>query len=765
MAQYDKAQPLLERALGIYEAGLGPNHIAVAGCLNNLAENARAMRKYPKAESLYRRSLEIDEKVGGPNHPFVATDSNNLGMLYRDENKNDEAEPLFRRAAKIYEAVYGPDSPDLALYPLHELAMMHCGEGKWAEATDEVDRARRIVRRYVARTLPILSDRQQLLFIHHKDQSPFYTALTLGVTRRNDQHIVDRSATWLLNGKAVAQQALAERTLLARDSNDPAMVETVRQLNDVRNQLARLSLTVAKPDKEADRTEQLNKLTTQEQTLSRHLSEASGRRTTSDPWIELDAVRAAIPKDTVLIEIARFEIADFKANPMDNIWLPAHYVAWIIPAAGASQVEIIDLGDAKTIDGLIHAALSAIQTEGANARKAIAADSGSKAQPANADTPQQDPPKLSKAGRGIELPSDPAYESREPMLALSQRIFMPLLEHSGNADHLIVSPDASLWLVPWGAIPLADGRFAIEKYKIRYAVSGRDLVNQSTGEIKTTAPVVFANPDYDLDPAEASDATAAVLREDAASQATPLRMTGTGMIGRLAKVERLPGTAAEAKAILPKLKDYAHAEPVAYMDLYALEGVFKSLHKPRVVVLSTHGFFLSDQQVAPQSDPATRGAGSRAVITTDRVPMVNSLLRCGLLLAGCNRQPEGETIASGDDGILTGLEIVGTDLRGTDLVVLSACETALGDVGYGEGVRGLRQAFQLAGAQSVVATLWEIPDRETSILMSDFFANLSAGESKPDALRDAQLSRIAAHRKTDGEANPFYWAAFTVTGE
>jgi CHAT domain-containing protein len=306
------------------------------------------------------------------------------------------------------------------------------------------------------------------------------------------------------------------------------------------------------------------------------------------------------------------------------------------------------------------------------------------------------------------------------------------------------------------------------------------------------------------------------------------------------KFNPLPGTAKEAQAIRAPLSQLTGSEPALFVRETATKTNFNKLHCPKVVVLSTHGFVLSDfnykarlgvQNQAVNDEMKTRYkndvkegvfvlgviansaaekagfAEGDAITVFDGKPISDStslvsavqsggkgwhevtrirknqlevvkvnvavekvvaennenpLLRCGLALAGANNR---EKANNGDDGILSGLEIVTADLRGTDLVVLSACQTGVGQVNNGEGVAGLRQCFQLAGANSIIATLWRVDDQSTTDLMTQFFKNLSAGQPKADALRNAQLALIESMKAAGKTPSPYYWAPFTLTGK
>ena len=745
LGQFDKARPLLQRSLDIREAKLGAKHALVAQSLNHLADVYRAVGEGARAEQLYRRSLQIAQTAQGQEQLEAARSLNNLALLYEAREEFDRMEPLLKRSLEIKEARLGKDHPDAALslqnlcglyqalgrydearqvyarslrvfegrlgpnHPrlaqnLYSLMLLHAAEERWGEAAAIGDQVCRIVRRHTSRVLPALSEAEQLRFLHVQHDAALHAALSMALARRRDAGLAERSAGWVLNGKAVAQQALAERTLLARDGGDAVLGQVVEQLVGVRTKLASLSLQGPAAGQEAVHRRQLERLAEQEQTLSKRLGQAGGRRDRAEPWVELAEVRKALPANTVLIEIACFRGRDFRARGTKGAWQAPHYAAWVIPARGRGEVCVVDLGPAEPIEEATEAMRQALR-----------------------EAPYLIPE------RGEEKAE---RELRRPLTELARLVLHPLAEYLGKAERLVISPDASLWLVPWAALPLPDGRLAIEQYRISHVVSGRDLVNPPAKGQPGPA-LVLANPDYNLKPAPAT--------KEARRPAAPAAL-------RLPPVKPLPGTAAEARAIAPKLRAYTGAEPRVFLDKKAQEEVFKAARGPRVVVLSTHGYFLE----VPELEAGARAAGPG-------LPLENPLLRCGLLLAGANERDQARN-AGAEDGVLTGLEIVGSDLRGTELVVLSACDSATGRVQNGEGVAGLRQAFQLAGARSVVATLWPIPDQETVPLMSSFFGSLAGGRDKADALREAQLALIKSLRARSGAAHPFFWAAFTLTG-
>jgi CHAT domain-containing protein/tetratricopeptide (TPR) repeat protein len=721
--QYARAEPLLQRSLTIYEARLGKNHPDVANCLHNLAVLYNELGQYAKAEPLFKRSLAISEARLGKDHLHVAGSLNNLAYLYQDQGQYARAEPLYRRSLAIYEARLGKDHPDVANC-LNNLARLYGSQGDWGEAAQTFDKARRGVRQHLHQVLPALSPQEQLTFLHTRVQGPLHAALSLALRRRADPGLAEHAAAWLLNSKALTQQALAGPLLLARAGAQPQLTALHAQLLDVRQRLARLTLATPRPGQEERRRQLLDDLARQERRLARELGRKSSEQLADLGWVELAAVRQALPSDAVLIDIARVDVLDFRAKGREPRWQAARYAAWVIPPQGKGKVCLVDLGEADAIETAVQAVRQQL-----------------------ADAPQ------TLAGQNEAVVEQ---HLRRTLTVLARQVLRPLAGHVGKTKHWIVSPDAALWLVPWTALPLADGSYAIEKHRISYVVSGRDLV-RSQPTAPPSPPLVLADPDFDLEPTRAGRGaeSAEVSRGLLSAEALP-------------RFKRLAGTAVEARAIAPLLKRYAEAQLMVRTGQQALEGVFKAARRPRVLVLSTHGFFLEDQDHALVPPTSIRGItiapGKRPRPRGKKVQVLeNPLLRCGLALAGANqrdRAPEGA-----EDGILTGLEIVGCDLRGTELVVLSACDTGLGRVNVGEGVACLRQAFQLAGAQAVVATLWQIPDTETAELMKAFFTHLAAKKGKAEALRQAQLLVIKQRRARGKAAHPFFWAAFTLTGQ
>ncbi len=723
----DTARRHLDEALAIARAIHQQDHPQIANVLLSQANLAYGQGEFDLSETLYQQATAIFRQTLGNDHPSTAMGLMNLGGMSFKRKDYSGAWQQFDEALTIRRRLYGQDHP-FVCGSLELLASLAACEGEFDAAQKHWDEARRITRRYTQYLLPTLSPREQLQYLEQRYLLGLFNSLSFGYARRADPTIANLSASWLINGKAIAQESLAARELLARDLSDPQTAPLVLELQAVRQKLATLSLAAVKREQQAAHQIELTAATAAEYRLAQDLAQRTGTTPESRDWIELGRFRRTLSADTVYIDLVHTVVRDFDKGE----WSAPRYLAWVVPPHGQGTVQILDLGESERIDAAVAAARQ--ELNGVMAAESTLAREGEAAAQALA---------------------------AEKLRAVADLVLRPLLPHLGQAKQLVLSPDGALWLLPWAALPVDDQQLLVERFALQYVLSGRDVLPRAVkNQLPAAAPAMFFNPDYDL-AADASKRAVARLLPGV----VPDQQKGTSAVTRssLPRAARLPNTALEGQVTEPLLKQIAAVAPQTFQGESALELVAKQLKRPSHVLLATHGFFLSSQDSTPRAEtlPAAIGEQNSALAKSTGQPLENPLLRCGLLFAGCNA-PRTPGL---DDGILTGLEIVGMDLRGTELVVLSACETGIGKVRNGEGVAGLRQAFQLAGAQSVVSTLWQVPDRDSAIIMQDFFTNLAAGQTKADALRNAQLKRIAARKEKTGAAHPFFWAAWTVTGE
>ncbi|MEC4854061.1 MAG: CHAT domain-containing tetratricopeptide repeat protein, partial [Jaaginema sp. PMC 1079.18] len=292
---------------------------------------------------------------------------------------------------------------------------------------------------------------------------------------------------------------------------------------------------------------------------------------------------------------------------------------------------------------------------------------------------------------------------QETARELDSLLMQPIRAKLGAKTHILLSPDSQLNLIPFAALVDENNQYLVENYQITYLTTGRDLLRLQNQQEPRQASVIVANPDYDEPGVNNS--------EIAFNRGSNRRSNDLDSI----RFGALPGTAREAEAIQPLLPNAK-----VLTQLEATEQAIKQVEAPRILHIATHGFFLNVDLVAPSANPfESRGVLGIRLESEASAPVdqENPLLRSGLALAGIHTRSSGGS----EDGVLTALEVAGLNLRGTKLVVLSACETGVGDVANGEGVYGLRRALAIAGAESQVISLWKVSDAGTQELMVDYY--------------------------------------------
>lgn len=755
------AEKHYREALGIKQKALGEHHPSVATTLNGLAWLCYVKKDFKSAGSLYRQAGEIVRMTLGERHPkyalslrhlaemkYIQGDSTTaqtyyqnagrivrealgenhreyadcltgLAMLYKANGMFAAAEPMLIQALQICRQVYGEEHPGVAR-ALESLAGVLCATGRESGALPLLKQAAAIDDVMVGQVFSVVSESQRLTFMESlQHRVAEYLSLTWQCFEASSEAV--RSAFELvLRRKAIAAEAFAVQRDAVLGGRYPELKPQLDELTQLRVSIAGSYLSRSVTEKPQFHPKQLAEWIRRKDLLE---VELAGRI----PEMRIDkqlrradeqAIAAHIPENSALIEFIRFDVRDFSAVPTrgERLWKPARYVAFVLAAGKPNDVRMIDLGEAVPIERLI-----------ADLRNAITIHPADRTR----DMLRQ---------RTAPAPTTDAC----PGLALRAAVFDKLLPALCGCRRLLIAPDGDLCRLPFEVLPTEDGRYLIDDFELSYLSAGRDVLRFGTStEGQPSGPLVIADPDFDL----IGDGDVAPSLDDSFhSHSRDL----DGGQDRFHLVDRLPGTRLEGRQIADLLGARL------WLADQALDRLVKqSCRSPRILHFATHGFFFEDQRHDPEQE--VRDLSWSRPIASD---MENPMLRSGLVLAGYNTWlRRGLLRSDAEDGVLTAEDITGIDLSNTELVVLSACHTGEGDIHVGEGVFGLRRSFVLAGARTLVMSLWTVADEQTQKLMAAFYRGLVHGQPRGEALRTAQLQIKSEH------SDPYFWGSFICQGD
>jgi CHAT domain-containing protein/tetratricopeptide (TPR) repeat protein len=801
MGRPSAAEPLFRRVLatrGVLEKL--PDYGMV---LSNVGLLHQQLGDTVEAEAVLRQAVEVGRRTMGENDPRFATILNNLALVHLDQGDHASAERLFEETLRILAATVGPSHPNYAS-TLHSLALCHAATDRAEEALTLLTEAEAVNDQMIGQVFSLGSEGNRTTYLGSAQiRLSLARFLSCVLTYLPDSLAGACAALELVwRRKGLGAEALAVQRDAVLGGRYPALAPRLRELTALRQRVAALALAGPGVDgleacrrklaeasvaKEAVEVELVRQIP--EMSLARQLAAADHR-----------TVVRALPPSSALVEFVRFPVYDFQAHRArgQSEWRPPRYAAFVLLSGQPDSTRLIDLGEAEPLDRLI-----------ADFRTAITGEAEK------------------RPGRNLVLPgARPAVAASPNGEVLREALFGKLTRALNSCKRLLLAPEGDLTRLPFEALPLGGG-YLIDDYQISYLGTGRDVLRFGAAASGSAAPpLVAADPEFDLgtDPTPPppsapqpgfwarlfcrrralprSHLTLKVPRPSPAGTSTScygshvsheLRESGVRFL-------RLPGTRVEGERIGQRLG------VVPLMGAAVLKGYLKACCSPRLLHLSTHGFFLEDQKLERSRDNRNVGVlRLEGGAPSGRLPaqgLENPLLRSGLALSGVNTWLQGDTPpAEAEDGLLTAEDVSGLDLVETELVVLSACETGLGAIHTGEGVFGLRRAFTVAGAKTLVMSLWKVPDLATAFLMDRLYDGLltrglerdlalaaaqratrevTVGQLRREWLGEATIERLAGgdagmrrvlHELADQPddlrpfAHPYYWGAFICQGD
>ncbi len=749
LGRYAEAETLYIEARAIREKQIGKEHPAYAVSLNNLANLYQEIQRYEEAEILYKEALEIWKKILGEKHNNVAAAIHNLATLHKKRGQHDAAVELYREALAIWEGIYGKDLPVYAQglsslgelreqmgdYPaalalfleagsirerslgkehpdygnsMNSLARVYWRMAKIKEAHAPMKDAVLLQQKMMIHAATHLSEQEQITFnTRFKEiQDQYYSFIQLNQNYLKEG-IGDCLDLTLFHKGYVLFSAKQVRQ---RIQNSPEANKIYLQLSTLQR---RLSKEYAKQfDARKDVPELENKATALEKELFIQVADMP----LLQQQVTWKHVQQKLKKGEALIEFIHYNLYD--PDKKDSIMYSA-----LVLLPGMNEPALIPLFEEKELNALL---------EYKSERRADFVND-----------------LYAYADRGL-------VKIGTPKRSLYEMIWEPLEEFGLPAVHTIyVSGTGVLHRLNMGGIPINDEQILSDKYALTSLGSTRQIVYTDTSVQLPNNPAiaVFGGIQYDTDSLLINNEMARGNSEETGQHKGNDSTSRTKESRGSNSWTYLKWTEKEA-SIIKNITEAASFNVNYYTGNTGTEEQFKSMghnntaSSPAVLHVASHGFFFPDPSVSPEI-PSTASVFQLAD---------NPMIRSGLILAGGNQVwTGGQSLPGVEDGILTAYEISQLDLRNTALVVLSACETGLGDIKGNEGVYGLQRAFKIAGAKYLIMSLWQVPDRETMEFMTSFYKNwLEEKMTIPNAFRKTQ------REMRDRFFNPYSWAGFVL---
>lgn len=701
---------------------VGKRSPSYAVTLQCLAQLRMEEGKYWRANRLCQKAMSIFEKTVGNTHRAYISCQNDFGVLNMYRGNVDKAEQLLTNVLKFRLSTLGPLNPK-SMVSMENLASLYAATRRIKEATRLLMEVEEIRNQLLDDMFSVGSARKRIGSIEAM-YSDLCIFLTLVFNMGNSSEmVVQETLTLILRRKCLEAEAmLCQRENLAkaeyREKTPFGLADQLIYRKLARKRIGLRDIVVLLEEGRRLAAKIAIRAKTQASVLPERKSFSLRERILR---ADTKAVSMMLPEDTCLVEYIRFSPYQFRVGHGPSTASDtAQYLAFVVLGGEGANARMIDLGNAKDIEQLI-----------GYHRTALFSGSGSQVR-----------------RRGFEtILHEMENEHSQTGTHVREKVFDPIVPYLNGRTKLVVAPAGAVGVIPFGILPIGAKEYLADKYSISYVATGRDMLRSKPSCGSFNHSVVVADPDFDLCvmAEERSDRSPTTANRRESHEEEKPRMGFRG----------LQGTREEGAEVARMLRV---EDP--WFGERALETPFKSLTSPIILHVATHGFFHPSQTMCAWEQKEASKKRQDIALSLYRLQVENPLLSCGLALAGANTWARGGSLPKdAEDGIITAEDAAQMELSGTDMVVLSACDTGLGEIHVGEGVLGLGRSFILAGSRTVVMSMWKIPDPETKELMTMFYEGILAGQGKSEALRKAQMVLKKKY------PSPSIWGSFVCLGD